>query len=383
MSKKKRNEVNDLYDMSVQEELLRTLREFNDYDDDDSEIDNAEKIIKKVTENQQISGKELKFDGSEEPTLAPEFKEIDKEYDNYFSFLKRLRNLNLVGIILTSLYSAFFIFLIVSLGVNNFSFSREYNESAYISSVFFCVALIVVYLSLLILFLESLHNFDFSKFSTLENKLMIRVSIILVIILGFIPFANMIIAIFPRVFLKPYSEYRDNEYNNLNLWYQESIASLFDEDDVEKLFNKTDASVDENTIIANPQEVFNPTNPISLSRRINIYNQGPSYNYQSEYWRNRPIFNVDWVHRNNLMPSVILTNMQKIIEALRKENREMQDFIKKNLFRRYPPPALPSKPKRPSGTKPPAPEASAPLIIENKQGKIKFRLVDDSTQTRE
>lgn len=378
MSKKKRNEVNDLYDMSVQEELLRTLREFNDYDDNDSEIDNAEKIIKKVTENQQISGKELKFDGSEEPALAPEFKEIDKEYDNYFSFLKRLRQLNLVGIILTVLYSVFFIIFIVSLGVNDFSFSREQNESAYISSVFFCVALIVVYLSLLIIFLESLSSFDFSKFSTLENKVMIRVSIILVIILGFIPFANMIISIFPRVFLKPYSEYRDNEYNNLNLWYQESIASLFDEDDVEKLFSNTD-----NTIIANPQEVFNPTNPIPLSRRINIYNHSP-YNYQNEYWRNRPIFNVDWVHQNNLMPSIILTNMQKIIEALRKENREMQDFIKKNLFRRYPPPALPSKSKRPpSSSKSNDSDSSAPLIIENKQGKIKFRLVDDNTQSKE
>lgn len=373
MSKKKRNEVNDLYDMSVQEELLRTLKEFNDYDDD-TEIDNAEKIIKKVTEKQQISGKELKFDGSEEPALAPEFKEIDEEYDNYFSFLKKLRHLNLIGIILTVFYSAFFIFLIISLGVNNFSFNREENEPAYSSSIFFCVALIVVYLSLLVLFLQSLHNFDFSKFSTLENKLMIRLSIILVIILGFIPFVNMIIAIFPRVFLKPYSEYRDNEYNNLNLWYQESIASLFDEDDVEKLFNNND-----NTIVANPQEVFNPTNPIPFSRRISLYNHGP-YNYQNEYWRNRPIFNVNWVHQNNLMPSIILTNMQKIIEALRKENREMQEFIKKNLFRRYPPPALPSKPKRPStASKPRAPESSDPLIIENKQGKIKFRLVDDNT----
>lgn len=376
MSKKKRNEVNDLYDMSVQEELLRTLKEFNDYDDTDPEIDNAEKIIKKVTENQQISGKELKFDGSEEPALASEFKEIDKEYENYFSFLKRLRQLNLIGIILTVFYSLFFIFLIVSLGVNNFSFNRDFNESAYISAVFFCVALIVVYLSLLIIFLEALQNFDFSKFSTLENKVMIRVSILLVIILGFIPFANMIISIFPRVFLKPYSEYRDNEYNNLNLWYQESIASLFDDEDVENLFNKS-----ENTIIADPQEVFNPTNPIPFSRRVNIYNQGP-YNYQNEYWRNRPIFNVDWVHQNNLMPSIILTNMQKIIEALRKENKEMQEFIKKNLFRRYPPPALPSKPKRPSsGSKAPnTPEPSAPLIIENKQGKIKFRLVDDNTE---
>lgn len=382
MSKKKRNEVNDLYDMSVQEELLRTLKEFSDYDDD-TEIDNAEKIIKKVTENQQISGKELKFDGSEEPALAPEFKEIDEEYDNYFSFLKKLRQINLVGIILTVLYSAFFIFLIVSLGLNNFSFNSEQNEAAYTSAIFFCVALIVVYLSILVLFLESLHNFDFSKFSTFENKLTVRVSIILVIILGFVPFVNMIVAIFPRVFLKPYSEYRDNEYNNLNLWYQESIASLFDDDDVENLFNNADSPINENTIIANPQEVFNPTNPIPFSRRVNIYNQGPSYNYQNEYWRNRPIFNVDWVHQNNLMPSMILTNMQKIIEALRKENKEMQEFIKKNLFRRYPPPALPSKPKKPSAPKPPVPDSSAPLIIENKQGKIKFRLIDDTNQSRE
>ncbi|WP_027119382.1 hypothetical protein [[Mycoplasma] testudinis] len=273
---------------------------------------------------------DLKFDGSEEPE---NFKLLDEQYEAFNKTISFVKRVVTTEIVLTTLYSSFFTLFIIFLGVNNWVVNSDFNFAYWALEILFLVLFLVAYISIELVLIFSWKKLSFLKKDHKAEWKTVHTNAVLIFSLGWFPFLNITIASIPAFSFKTVQQ---DEYDKLNLWYQESIANIFAPSF--ENFGLVDSDFDTD-IFSFPENDEGVTNPISPTQQI--YPDHTRRVNLPAAWNEGPFGNLDTVQTLQIEPSSVLNQLRGIVKDLRFENQQLRNMLMQIMRNPKRPAALP------------------------------------------
>lgn len=194
-------------------------------------------IIKK-----QKFGQSLKFDGSEEPK---NFKLLEQQSNFYNEIVNYARKIVITEMILATIFSACFTLIFTFLTLNEWTLTGG-NFTHKIISQLSLAFLLISYVLMNLIWAFSLKPLLSLKTNHETEWNLVKKYATINFLFGWIPFLNIILFYISYLSLKAK---KPDEDDDLNLWYQESIANVFSHhyaNNVNSLANKCRRVLQEN-----------------------------------------------------------------------------------------------------------------------------------------